>query len=66
MHNKRGGWPALALAAALAPLAAPAQDKPVYRCPGSPVLYTDARSRAATKQALISLVKLAMERLRAR
>ncbi|MCL2850568.1 MAG: ATP/GTP-binding protein [Micrococcales bacterium] len=31
-----------------------------------PILYTDARSRAATKQALISLVKLAMERLRAR
>jgi signal recognition particle receptor subunit beta len=29
-----------------------------------PVLYTDARSRAATKQALISLVQLAMERLR--
>lgn len=34
--------------------------------PDVPVLYTDARSRAATKQALISLVKLAMERLRAR
>jgi signal recognition particle receptor subunit beta len=31
-----------------------------------PVLYTDARSRAATKQALISLVQLAMERLRSR
>ena len=29
-----------------------------------PVLYTDARSRAATKQTLISLVQLAMERLR--
>ena len=29
-----------------------------------PVLYTDARSRAATKQALIALVQLAMERLR--
>ncbi|MDR3068237.1 MAG: ATP/GTP-binding protein [Cellulomonas sp.] len=31
-----------------------------------PIMYTDARSRAATKQALISLVKLAMERLRTR
>ena len=30
-----------------------------------PVLYTDARSRAATKQALIALVQLAMARLRA-
>ena len=30
-----------------------------------PLMYTDARSRAATKQALISVVKLAMERLRA-
>jgi signal recognition particle receptor subunit beta len=29
-----------------------------------PVLYTDARSRTATKQTLISLVQLAMERLR--
>ncbi len=29
-----------------------------------PLMYTDARSRAATKQALISVVKLAMERLR--
>jgi hypothetical protein len=29
-----------------------------------PVLYTDARSRTATKQALLSLVQLAMERLR--
>lgn len=28
-----------------------------------PVLYTDARSRAATKQALIQVVRLAMERL---
>ncbi|ASR56211.1 GTP-binding protein [Cellulomonas sp. CW35] len=31
-----------------------------------PVMYTDARSRAATKQALIALVQLAMERLRQR
>ena len=30
-----------------------------------PLMYTDARSRAATKQTLISLVQLAMERLRA-
>ena len=30
-----------------------------------PMLYTDARSRAATKQTLISLVQLAMARLRA-
>ena len=29
-----------------------------------PLMYTDARSRPATKQALISVVKLAMERLR--
>lgn len=29
-----------------------------------PVLFTDARSRTATKQTLISLVQLAMERLR--
>ncbi|MCL2463513.1 MAG: ATP/GTP-binding protein [Micrococcales bacterium] len=29
-----------------------------------PVLYTDARSRAATKQTLIALVQLAMSRLR--
>lgn len=29
-----------------------------------PVLYTDARSRTATKQTLIQLVQLAMERLR--
>jgi uncharacterized protein len=28
----------------------------------TPVIYTDARSRAATKQALITLVRLAMER----
>ena len=34
--------------------------------PHVPVLYTDARSRAATKQALIALVQLAMERLRGR
>jgi hypothetical protein len=35
---------ALALAALLAPTLAAAQDtsKPVYRCPGPPVLYTDA------------------------
>ena len=32
--------------------------------PHVPVLYTDARSRAATKQALIRLVQLAMERNR--
>jgi len=31
-----------------------------------PVMYTDARSRAATKQTLIALVQLAMERLRQR
>lgn len=30
-----------------------------------PMLYTDARSRAATKQTLISLVQLAMQQLRA-
>ncbi|ROS79203.1 hypothetical protein EDF32_0085 [Cellulomonas sp. PhB143] len=30
-----------------------------------PMLYTDARSRAATKQTLVSLVQLAMRRLRA-
>ena len=30
-----------------------------------PLMYTDARSRAATKQTLISLVQVAMERLRA-
>ena len=29
-----------------------------------PLTYTDARSRAATKQTLISLVQVAMERLR--
>ena len=35
----------LVLAAGLMPLAAAqAQDKPVYRCPGPPVLYTDALS----------------------
>lgn len=34
--------------------------------PHVPVMYTDARSKAATKQALIALVKLAMERLRQR
>ena len=28
-----------------------------------PMLYTDARTRAATKQALISVVQLAMQRL---
>ncbi|QTE29604.1 GTP-binding protein [Pengzhenrongella sicca] len=33
--------------------------------PHVPVLYTDARSRAATKQSLIQLVRLAMERLQA-
>ncbi len=32
--------------------------------PDVPVLYTDARSRAATKQTLITLVGLAMSRLR--
>ena len=31
--------------------------------PGVPVLYTDARSRAATKQSLIQLVQLAMQRM---
>jgi signal recognition particle receptor subunit beta len=31
--------------------------------PETPVFYTDARSRAATKQALISLVTLAMQRM---
>ncbi|MGL5857573.1 MAG: GTP-binding protein [Angustibacter sp.] len=31
--------------------------------PHVPVLYTDARTRAATKQALISVVQLAMQRL---
>ncbi|HQY32797.1 ATP/GTP-binding protein [Actinotalea sp.] len=30
-----------------------------------PLMYTDARSRAATKQTLVSLVQVAMERLRA-
>ncbi|MBC7291456.1 MAG: ATP/GTP-binding protein [Actinotalea sp.] len=30
-----------------------------------PLMYTDARNRAATKQTLISLVQLAMQRLRA-
>jgi hypothetical protein len=34
----------LALAALLTASAASAQDKPVYRCPGPPVLYTDALS----------------------
>ena len=34
--------------------------------PHVPVMYTDARSKAATKQALIAFVKLAMERLRQR
>lgn len=33
--------------------------------PEVPVLYTDARSRAATKQALVSVVRLAMSRLAA-
>ncbi|MDQ1625471.1 MAG: uncharacterized protein QOJ49_969 [Actinomycetota bacterium] len=33
--------------------------------PETPVFYTDARSRAATKQALISLVTLAMQRMQA-
>jgi signal recognition particle receptor subunit beta len=32
--------------------------------PDVPLLYTDARSRAATKQGLITVVQLAMERLR--
>ncbi|HWS56946.1 MAG TPA: ATP/GTP-binding protein [Actinotalea sp.] len=31
---------------------------------GVPLMYTDARSRAATKQTLVSLVQVAMERLR--
>jgi hypothetical protein len=43
------GWPPLALACAMActlwPVTAvQAQDKTVYRCPGPPVLYTDALS----------------------
>ena len=29
-----------------------------------PLIYTDARERAATKQALIAVVQLAMERLK--
>ncbi len=29
-----------------------------------PLLYTDARSRAATKHALVNVVRLAMERAR--
>jgi hypothetical protein len=38
-------WRALLLACVLWPAAAAqAQDKPVYRCPGPPVLYTDALS----------------------
>ena len=32
--------------------------------PEVPLLYTDARSRTATKQALVSVVKLAMDRAR--
>ena len=42
---------ALALAGALALPAARAQDpKPVYRCPGPPVLYTDAISAAEARE----------------
>lgn len=33
--------------------------------PHVPLMYTDARSKAATKQALIAVVQLAMQRLRA-
>ena len=32
--------------------------------PGTPMFYTDARTRAATKQALVTLVMHAMERMR--
>jgi hypothetical protein len=39
----------LALAALLSASAASAQDKPVYRCPGPPVLYTDALSPQEAK-----------------
>ena len=45
-----GALLAVALAALLAsPGAAAAQDKPVYRCPGPPVLYTDALSPQEAK-----------------
>jgi hypothetical protein len=37
-------------AATLAVGVAHAQDKPVYRCPGPPVLYTDAISAAEAKE----------------
>jgi hypothetical protein len=46
----------LALAAALAPALAPVapalaqEPKPVYRCPGPPVLYTDAMSATEAKE----------------
>jgi hypothetical protein len=43
LHKPLFRWCALALA--LVPMTAlHAQDKPVYRCPGPPVLYTDALS----------------------
>lgn len=45
-------WPAAGLALALlaAPLAAQEGSKPVYRCPGPPVLYTDALSPAEARE----------------
>jgi hypothetical protein len=55
-HNRRMPFPmkdllpgAVLAAVLAAPGAAPAQDKPVYRCPGPPVLYTDALSPQEAK-----------------
>ena len=44
-------WPALVLSCSFWPaVAAQAQDKPVYRCPGPPVLYTDALSAQEARE----------------
>ena len=51
-HRVFGHWVALALWVATAPAPAAAQDgaKLVYRCPGPPVLYTDAITQAEARE----------------
>ena len=44
------GWPLALLASLLAPLPAAAQAGAVYRCPGPPVLYTDALSAEEARE----------------
>ena len=49
--RRAAAWTALTLCAAAAPAAwAQAAERPVYRCPGPPVLYTDAITPQEAKE----------------